>query len=62
MLSKQEMTEAKDKLKAAKTHLEDVRSLYIHGGYLAGARLVNDAVNLLDDEIAALSKSIGSQP
>jgi hypothetical protein len=59
MLTLPEMTEARDKLRAASNMLEGVRVLFLSAGYVAGARLLQDASGLVSDEVAALDKAIG---
>jgi hypothetical protein len=60
MLTTKEMLDAKDKLRAALNLIEAVRVVYLSGGYVLGARLLNDVAGLVGDEIAALDKAIGA--
>jgi hypothetical protein len=60
MLTTKEMLDAKDKLRAALNLIEAVRVVYLSGGYVLGARLLNDVSGLVGDEIAALDKAIGA--
>lgn len=62
MLTIPEMTEARDKLRQADSLIAAVRGVFITAGYVHGARVMNDAINLLADEIAALNKAIGAKP
>jgi len=39
--------------------LSQCQSVFITAGYVQGARIMKDAINLLADEIAALNKAIG---
>jgi hypothetical protein len=47
-------------LRTGTTLIEDVRTLFFGGGYVEGARMLTEVAHLLDDEIAALDKQIGS--
>ena len=53
---------ARDKLRQADSLIAAVRGVFITAGYVHGARVMNDAINLLADEIAALNKAIGAKP
>jgi hypothetical protein len=59
MLTIAEMTDARDKLSAAAAMIGTVRLLLMYGGCIDGARILNDVIGLLADEIAALDKAIG---
>ena len=54
-----EMIGARDKLRQADL-IAAVRGMFISGGYVQGARLLNDAINLISDEIAELDRAIGA--
>ena len=58
MLTIPEMTAARDKLRQADNLVAAVRGLYVSAGYAHGARILNDVIGLLADEIAALDKAI----
>ena len=58
MLTQAELTDARDTLSAAKALIASVRSLLLSGGEVASARLLNDALGILSDEIAALDKAL----
>ena len=58
MLTIPEMTDAREKLSAASALVDAVRVLYLSTGSIDGARLLNDVVGLIGDEIAALDKAI----
>ena len=60
MLTIPEMTDARDKLRQADILIAAVRGIFISGGDVQGARLLNDAINLISDEIAGLDKVIGA--
>ncbi len=60
MLTLAEMTDARDRLKVSGNLVEAVRVIYLTAGYLAGARLLNDAGLLISDEIAALDRAIAA--
>jgi len=67
MLTQAEMTDARDKLRAAGALVEDVRTVFLGGGYISGARTLLDVVEEIADEISALDKLIaegqkGPQP
>lgn len=62
MLTIAELTAAREKLCAAQILVSDVRDLF-KGGYDAGAaRLLNECVLAIGDEITALSKKIAESP
>ena len=54
------MTDARDKLRQADILIAAVRGMFISGGDVRGARLLNDAINLISDEIAELDRVIGA--
>ncbi len=60
MLSLAEMTDARDSLHQAEALAARIRGLYVSAGYFQGARILNDVIGLLADEIAALEKAIGT--
>jgi len=60
MLTQQEMISARDDLRQAETLCAGVRGIYLSAGYISGARLLNDILGLIADEIAALNKAIGA--
>lgn len=60
MLTKTEMASARDSLRSAESLIAAVRGLYLSAGYVQGARLMNNALALLADEIAALEKALQS--
>jgi hypothetical protein len=51
--------DCRDKLRQAANLIEGVRVVFIMGGCVEGARLLNDVAGLISDEIAALDKTIG---
>ena len=59
MLTIPEMTDARDKLRQADNLVAAVRGVYVSAGYAHAARILNDVIGLLADEIAALNKAIG---
>ena len=59
MLTVQEMTDARDKLRTAGALIEAVRIVFLSGGYVPGARVLKDVAELIADEGAALDKLIG---
>ncbi len=61
MLTTQEITDARDKLRAACLLIESVGGVFLSAGCVNGARLVKDAAGLLADEIAALEKAIANE-
>ena len=52
-LSRAELEEALTKLRQAEALVAEVRTTYLDSGDVNGARLLNEIVNLLSDEIAA---------
>jgi hypothetical protein len=57
------LTDARDKLRTAGNLIEAVRGAFLSAGYIQGARLLQDVIGLLSDEIAALDKAIsGAKP
>ena len=60
MLTIPEMTDARDKLRQAENLVSAVRGMFISAGYAHGARIMNDVLTLLADEIVALDKAIGA--
>jgi hypothetical protein len=62
MLTVPELTDAREKLRTALTLIDDVKSLFLGGAYIEGARMMNEITHLLADEIAALDKQIGAKP
>lgn len=60
MLTQAELTNARDQLRQADILIAAVRGMFISGGYVQGARLLNDAINLISDEIAELDRAIGA--
>jgi hypothetical protein len=59
MLTIPELTDARDKLRQADILIAVVRGMFITGGDVRGARIMNDIIGLIADEIAALDKAIG---
>jgi hypothetical protein len=59
MLTIAEMTDARDKLRAAGALVDAVHVVFLSGGYVPGARVLRDVAELIADEIAALDKAIG---
>ena len=51
------MTDARDKLRQAANLIEAVKVVFFAGGCIEGARLLNEVVNLLADEIAELDRA-----
>ena len=62
MLTTQELTEARDTLSAAKALIEAVKATFFASGDVSGARLLNEVIHAVDDEIAALDKKIAAKP
>jgi hypothetical protein len=62
MLTIAEMTDARDQLKQADNLVAAVRGVFLSAGYIQGARILNDVIGLLADEIAALDKAIRGKP
>ena len=58
MLTIPEMVDARDKLRSAGNLAEAVRGVFVSAGYVQGARNMNDVINLIADEVAALDKAI----
>ena len=58
MLTAQEMTDARDKLRTALTLIEAVRAAFVGAGYVAGAHELEYAAELIADESAELDKLI----
>jgi len=61
-LSQAELTDAREKLSQAKALVTGVRDLFFSGGDVAGARLLNEVVHALADEVAAIDKKLAAQP
>jgi hypothetical protein len=61
MLTTAELAEAREKLRQAHALIESVRLSYLSSSYLDGARLLNDALHLLDDEVCALNRCVTQQ-
>lgn len=59
MLTIPELTDARDKLRQADILVAVVRAVFISGNYAHGARVLNDVLTLLADQLTALDKSIG---
>ena len=59
MLTVSEMNDARDKLKQADSLIAAVRGIFLTAGDVQGARIMNDIIGLIADEIAALGKLIG---
>jgi len=55
-----EMTDARDKLRQAEILIAVVRGMFLTAGHTQGARLLNDAIGLLADEIAELDRALGA--
>jgi hypothetical protein len=62
MLTTQELTDARERLCQAKALVTGVRDLFFSGGDVSGARLLNEVVHALADEIAAIDKKLAAQP
>jgi hypothetical protein len=60
MLSQAEMIDGRDKLRTAANLIEGVKATFFAAGDISGARLLNEVVHALEDEIAALDKAIGA--
>jgi len=58
-LTTQELTDARAELSQAQALVKGVKITFMSGGYIEGARLLNDIEHLLDDGLAALDKQIG---
>ena len=59
MLTPAELADARDKLKQADILVAAVRGMFITGNYVRGARVLNDILGLIADQITALDKAIG---
>ena len=60
MLTLPELTDARDKLRQADILVAAVRGMFI-GNYPQGARLLNDVLGLLADQLSALDRAIGGR-
>ncbi len=60
MLTIPEMIDARDSLRQAEIIIARIRGVFLAGGDVRGARLLNDAIGLLADEIDALDRAIGA--
>lgn len=60
MLTIAELAAAREELRTAKTLIEAVKITFFAGGYIEGARMLNEIVHCLEDEIAALDKAIAA--
>jgi hypothetical protein len=58
MLTQAEMTDARDKLRAASNLIEGVRGVFISAGYIQSARFLQNALNLLSDEVGGTSRFV----
>ena len=58
MLTQAELTDVRDTLSAAKALIASVRARLLSGGDIPAARMLNEIVHCLEDEIAALDKAI----
>jgi hypothetical protein len=57
------VTDARDSLRQAESLAARIRGVFLSAGYVRGARVLNDVISLLADEVAALDKAIsGSKP
>ena len=59
MLTPAELADARDKLKQADILVAAVRSMFITGNYAHGARILNDVLTLLADQLTSLDRAIG---
>jgi alkylation response protein AidB-like acyl-CoA dehydrogenase len=59
MLTIQELSGVRDKLRSMRITIESLRLLFLSSGHSEDARRLNDVVGLVDDEIAALEKETG---
>jgi len=50
------LTDGRDKLRTVVNLIEAVRGVFLSAGYIQGARLLQDAIGLLSDEIAGGAK------
>ncbi len=60
MLTLPELTDAREKLRQADILIAAVRAVFISGNYAHGARVLNDILGLLADQLSALDKAIGA--
>lgn len=60
MLTQAELTDARDSLRQAEIIIARIRGVFLSAGNIDGARLLNEVVGLLADEIAALDKTIAA--
>ena len=52
------MTDARDKLRAASNLIEGVRGFFISAGYIQSARFLQNALNLLSDQVGGTSRFV----
>ena len=57
-----ELTDARAKLAEARSLVSSVRDAFFGAGDISGARLLNEVIHALADEIAAIDKKISQQP
>ena len=62
MLTVPELTDARAKLHQAQALVASVGDAFFSDGDISGARLLNEVVHALADEIAAIDKQIAAQP
>jgi hypothetical protein len=62
MLTIAELTDAREKLAEAKALVSSVRDAFLGGGDISGARLLNEVIHALADEVAALDKKLAARP
>jgi hypothetical protein len=60
MLTTAQLIEARTKLEEAKALVSEIRDLYFAAHDIPGARLLNECVLALADEIQTLGKAIGT--
>jgi hypothetical protein len=62
MLTLSELTDAREKLCQAQALVSEVKGTYFAAGDTSGARLLNEVVHAIEDEIAAIDKKLAAQP
>ncbi len=61
MLTLPELTDAREKLWQANILIAAVRALFITVNYPHGARVLNDILGLMADQISALDRAFGTR-
>jgi len=53
-----ELADARTKLSQAQALVSSIKAIYFDAGAISGARLLNDVIHSLDDEISELDRKI----